>query len=280
MIMKQCRLHNIRFVLHVQDIYPESLSLKFPAWLRFILFPLYRIDKKVMRNSNRVIAISQNMKDYLVKTRNLSHDQVEVIENWQKVQISAKPMVSFDRHNYKRVFLFLGNLGPLAGVDTLIRGFVEAGLTDAALLIAGSGSEKKRLQETASGCRQIFFFDVPWDETGNMIAETDVCLLPVKKGGAYFSVPSKLSAYMLMGKPVIVMAENDTDSARVISASGAGWLGPPEDYKWLAAQLKELMYTGDEDLKLFGRKSEEYALLHFNEDIALQKFNGIFNELE
>lgn len=82
-IVKIAEKYNIKVVTHVQDVYPESLSNKMPRASTVLNFLFLPIDKFVLKNSDKIIAISTNMKNYLVKTRNLTESKIKVVQNWQ-----------------------------------------------------------------------------------------------------------------------------------------------------------------------------------------------------
>ena len=152
-IIKIAKKFNIKVVTHVQDVYPESLSNKMPragAVLNFIFLP---IDKFVLKNSSRIIAISTNMKNYLAKTRNLTESKIEVVQNWQ----NESAFIEYNKTKKKRsnkdrlfTFMYMGNIGPVAGVDLLIESFYKANLKKCKLIIAGSGSKKEELENMVS----------------------------------------------------------------------------------------------------------------------------------
>ena len=120
--------------------------------------------------------------------------------------------------------MYLGNIGPLAGIEVLFDAFAKADLKNARLVIAGSGPTKADLQQKSKrySCN-IEFWEVPAGKVPETQAQADVMLLPVKKGFANSSVPSKLIAYMFSAKPIIASVDAESDTAECITTSGAGW---------------------------------------------------------
>lgn len=80
--------------------------------------------------------------------------------------------------------------------------------------------------------------------------KADVMCLPMKRGSAMFSIPSKLPAYMFSAKPILSSVDKDSDTAVCIKDAKAGWVAIPEDAKDVARCMKkQLCYQGINFLK-------------------------------
>ncbi len=273
LIAKVCKRFKIPYIMHIQDIYPESLINKLPfglgAVVGLILMPL---EKYHLRNAKTIIVISENMKAHLLKTRKLDDEQLEVVYNWQD-EASFMQFVDQDNSNHKFTFMYLGNIGPLAGIETLINAFYLANLPDCDLVIAGSGANKKSCTELVKklGVTNILFRVVPAGAVPEIQQEAHVLLLPVIKGGAITSIPSKLPAYMFSAKPILATLDQESDTARAIKESGCGWVGPAEDIRWLKESFIQISQMSQEKLKEKGRLGQTYALTNFSKRGNLEK---------
>ena len=86
-LMDTAKRYNIPVVLHVQDIYPESLSKKIPLFGSIVQALLFPMDKKILPSSSKVVTISYKMRDYLLKSRHLDEEQLDVVRNWQNDEV-------------------------------------------------------------------------------------------------------------------------------------------------------------------------------------------------
>ena len=148
---KMASKHNVSLITHVQDVYPESLSNKMPLLAGLFNSILMPIDKFTLRKSKKIITISTKMRDYLSSTRNLSLKKIHVVKNWQNeeafiVHDEIKKNISNKEKLF--TFMYMGNIGPVAGIDFLIESFHNANLQKCQLVIAGSGSKKEELVNT------------------------------------------------------------------------------------------------------------------------------------
>lgn len=269
-IIKAAKQWNISCVTHIQDIYPESFTNRLPFVYKKILQSIFLpIDKFVLRNSKKVIAISGKMKYYLAKTRNINLNKIDVVNNWQDESTFIQCEQAIDENDSVKnsfSFMYLGNIGPVAGVELLIDAFNKANLQNAKLVIAGSGSMKEKLQSKCEllNNSNIEFCPVKEGKVPETQATADVMLLPIKKGAASSSIPSKLPAYMFSSKPIIACADSDSDTADAIRESDCGWIVEPENTDSLSEKMEEVRVMSKIQLEDMGKRGCEYALKQFS----------------
>ena len=233
-------------------------------------------DKFLLQNAAIVHTISEKMVDYLSKTRNLSKRHFVVVRNWQD-EYSFVEYAQQHANEKKQVepftFMYLGNVGPLAGIDVLFSAFKNAQLSNARLVIAGSGSAKSNLMEIAKTYKdcQIEFWDVPAGDVPKIQSQADVMMLPVKKGYALSSIPSKLPAYWFSSKPVLACVDEDSDTAFCIKESDAGWIALPENVESIAMTMRMVYSSSKEELNAKGKQGFDYAIKFFSKQMNLKK---------
>ena len=280
-IVKVAKKYNIPVAIHVQDVYPESLTNKLPALLGGVLKALLLpMDKYILRNSTKVIAISEKMKTHLVETRGIDADKVSVVINWQDEKEYLEYQKNYKAETHEKfTFMYMGNIGPVAGVDLLIDAFELTNLAGARLVIAGSGSMKDSLKEKAKNNQSIEFWDVPNGKVPEIQSKADVMLLPIKKGAASSSIPSKLPAYMFSAKPIIGSMDEDSDTANAISGAQCGAIVEPENARILADVMARMAVTNRRDLETMGKKGQQYALEHFSKGANLNNLTKVIGEI-
>ena len=272
-IVKMVKKYSIPSVIHVQDIYPESLTNKIPVFRNLIQKLLLPMDIFALKTVSKVIAVSENMKINFIQIRGVSPEKITIIPNWQDEDEFIKYYnlkTNFHRNNEVEnklfTFMYLGNIGPVAGLDFVIRSFALADLKDARLVIAGSGSRKEECLELASDYKNtnIHFWDVPPGKVPETQDKADVMLLPIKRGAAMSSIPSKLTAYLLSRKPIIACVEENSDTARVIKDANCGWVVPPEDFDKLMKFFQTIISFPKNDLIKYGANGFNYAEENFS----------------
>lgn len=279
-LVKTAKRLNIPVVLHVQDVYPESLIMKLPKIIgkvvRFLILP---IDRFILNNVQEVITISPQMKDYLISTRNLNQLNVKVIRNWQNDESFTNQILQKINKSDKFIFMFLGSISPSAGVELLIHSFASANIDNSKLIIAGGGSEKNRCLNLAKNYTcEIEFIEANLEDVPKIQAKADILLLPLKKGIGKTASPSKLSAYMFSKKPIIASVDIDSDTSRVINESKSGWVIEPENIDMMIDVMLEASLTDKSKLEIKGENGFKYAMKNLSRKNNLKSISNLITK--
>ena len=273
--------NSIPFVLQIMDIYPEALTNKLPSFFRLLIHvPLRRLDAWIAGSASKVLVISENMRTTYVNNRGLKLDSVTTIPTWQDESIFENitaRSVSCEKYNIPVspfTFLFLGNIGPVAGVDFLIRAFAAADIGYAQLLIVGDGAAKAdclKLTKQLNLSRVHFVSDPEASNVPALQSMAHVCLLPMKRGSGMSSIPSKLPSYLFSAKPVIATVDLGSDTAHFVRQADCGWVGEPEDCSWLANKMREVSVLPAERLEQLGKRGKKFGLSHFSKSAGVAR---------
>lgn len=277
-LVKSAGKYNIPVILHIQDIYPESIAEKQSGIFRWILLFLFiPIDKLILRKCSKIVTISSHMKEYLVRTRQIDTTKVFVVRNWQNDDKFLNVHHSDRTENSEFIFMYLGSINPSANVITLINAFVKARLKNCKLIIAGEGSNKPECLKVAQQYpdENIEFITAPVDEVHKIQQQADVLLLPLKKGIAKTATPSKLTAYMFSGKPIIACVDEVSDTANCILEAKCGLVIEPENQERLAISMQNIIKSDKILLEEFGKNSINYAIANFSKKVNLGKMISI-----
>jgi glycosyltransferase involved in cell wall biosynthesis len=280
-------------IMNVQDLYPESFFTKINSrFLNWVLKPMLVVDKFIARKSNHITVVSETLKKVYLTKRKIKESKITTIYNWQDESEFVKPIASkehlFEKYNLERlkdrfIFMYLGNIGPVAGVEHIINAYSGLKCNDTALVIAGSGTQKEKCVSLATkkGIDDIHFVDVPLglSPVVELQSISDVLLLPIHPEAADSSIPSKLIAYMFSAKPVITSANPYSETARSIKESGCGWITNSNDIlDWTS--IMRTAYEEDKIiLKAKGSNGFNYAIENYSKKGGLNKINQLFTKL-
>lgn len=272
-LAKTLKKLKIPLVLHIQDVYPESLIEKLPYLFKKLLIkPLIAFDKQIANNSSLLVVVSENMKNLYQKNRNILAKKVLLIQNWKDESFFVN--LENEQINDKVfTFMYLGNIGPVAGVDFLIMAFNEAKLHTSQLIIAGSGSEKGNCQNMVSklNLSNVYFIPAKLENVAQIQKTANILLLPTKKNAAMSSIPSKLIAYMFSEKPIIATVDAGSDTANAIENAKCGWVGEPENIAWLSEKMKELTQLPESTLAEMGKNGLKFGLKNYSKKYSCEK---------
>ncbi len=279
LIAQFAKKNQIPMVLQIMDVYPESLTEKLPTVLSAIIqTPLEKLDTWLARAAVSIVVISENMRKTYTEGRQIPAERVFTISTWQDEtafeNILPRPECcsKYGISDHPFTFLFLGNIGPVAGVDFLIHAFAEASMSNAQLLIVGDGARKSDCVKLVKqlGLSQVHFISDPdAASVPTLQGMAHVYLLPMKHGSGMSSIPSKLPSYLFSAKPVIATVDSDSDTANFVRQAECGWIGDAEDVTWLASKMREVSQLSTHQLETFGRRGKKYALEHFSKSTCV-----------
>jgi glycosyltransferase involved in cell wall biosynthesis len=230
-------------VLHVQDVWPESVTASpmVPGGRAGSVLhrALAATMSRLYRAAAGIAVIAPSMAGLLIE-RGADPGRVRTVLNWTDESmfrpVPASPAArEAIGHRGRCTVMFAGNLGPFQRVHTAIRAAAAVG-ERMDLVIVGSGSQERELRELAGELRATnvrFLGRRPPREMAGLYAAAEYQLLTLRDLPALRgTVPCKLQAALACGSPVIVSAAGD--AARLVSSAGAGLTCAPEDWRALA----------------------------------------------
>lgn len=276
LIIKACKKLNIESVLHIQDIYPETLINKLPVFKSFFHSLLLPIDKYTLKNANKIVTISSGMKNYLLKTRSLNNKSVKVVYNWQNIK---KPTGAI-KDNELFTFVYLGSLSPSAQIESIIEAFGELESEKAQLIIAGSGSDEVKLKSIANNYinAKIKFIPAPSNQVVEIQSKANVLVLSLREGVGKIALPSKLVSYMFSKKPILAIVEEDCDIEKIIIEAQCGWVVKQNDKYSAKNKMLELIGLDKSLLVEKGEKAETFAINNLSRKVNLEKLTKIITD--
>ncbi len=281
-IAKACVKYNIPYIVPIQDIYPECLLTKshIPDFVKKIIEGcLLPIDKYYQKHAFRVRTISDEMADYLSKTRNISRDKYLVVNNWQNdADFRELPK---SENNDNLVFEYVGSINVHANVDLMIKAFAEANIPNSELRIYGGGNQKESCQQLVKDLciTNVSFGFVSRNEIPEVQSDASVLILALPSGNGNLCLPSKLTSYLLSGKPVLASVDQDSSTKRILECEGCGKTVVPDDKDALVKGFKYFAELPSEAREMMGEKSREYAMTHLTREVNLSLVINSINQI-
>lgn len=272
-IAKACVKYGIPYNVPIQDIYPECLLTKshIPEFAKKIINGiLLPIDKYYQKHAYRVRTISEEMADYLSSTRKIDRNKYLVVNNWQNDDdfMNLPAAKSSD----KIVFEYVGSINVHANVDLMIKAFAEANIPNSELRIYGGGNQKENCQQLVKdlGLTNVSFGFVSRNEIPTVQSDASVLILALPTGNGNLCLPSKLTSYLLSGRPVLASVDQDSSTKRILEGEGCGKTVVPDDKDAFINGLKYFAELSSDEREQMGECSREYALKHLTREVNLQ----------
>jgi glycosyltransferase involved in cell wall biosynthesis len=200
--------------------------------------PFQFVERAFTRRTDRVVAISEAVRDFCVRRVGLPPGKVVVIRyglDGLPPPWGENPPLPLEG---RRVLLCVARLSPQKGVDTAIRALprIRRDHADAVLLVLGEGPERQRL-ETLAGELGVSGSVLMPGRVGDVAAlyrRADVVVHPARWEGFGLA----LLEAMLAGKPVVATRAG---SAPEVVGEESGTLVPPDDAQALGEAVSSLL---------------------------------------
>jgi glycosyltransferase involved in cell wall biosynthesis len=239
-------------------------------------------DRLIGRLLDRVIAVSEAARTFLIRGKGYRPDRVTVVPNGRDLSVftpgSARESVRKELGLDRAVPLVgvVGRLEPQKGHVYLLDAWpaVTRALPDARLLLVGDGALRGALAEQARERRVTdsvifagFRADVP-----RLLDAVDVLCLP----SLYEGLPLTAIEASAMARPVVATAVDGTPE--VVRDGHTGRLVPPADAPALAGALLDLL-RDPEGARRLGRAGRDWALARFDLDRQVEATARVYRSV-
>jgi colanic acid biosynthesis glycosyl transferase WcaI len=271
------RIKRMPHVLHIQDLQPDAavgLGMLDHKW--FIAM-LRRIERFNYRKAARVSVISEGMLRIL-KDRGV--ERLVYFPNW--IGAGAQPVergVFRASHGIgadEFVLLYSGNIGMKQGLELIVEAAARA--KEVRLILCGDGAARPRIEALIAGrgARNVTLLPLqPEEDYRRMMADADVCVISQRPGAGAAFFPSKLLSCAGLGKPVLAVADRESELARAVLEEGLGFWVAPGGIDAVAEAMRGLRTAKLADCALNG---SAFAA-RFAEQRVLRDFEAVLKEL-
>ena len=255
-----CKLFGARYYYHLQDIHPEateSVVRLNPIANRFLRW----MDNVVMRHAERLITLSEDMKQYIL-ARSGTKAPIHLLDN-PAVQVA--PVSGMER---EAGLVFCGNAGRLQRIPLLLDAICDytkqgGGLT---FTFAGAGLFAPQIAQLAEELDNVTYHGVVSAErAAELVNQNSWALLPIDDDVTRYAFPSKSSSYVLSGCRILAICGEQTSVARWVLEHGLGKVVEPEKAELVAAFKK--IESGE-----FGSGADEVGRDAFEEKLQIRYF--------
>ena len=270
-----------------QDVFPEIATelgrLGNPA----VVGVLRMLVGAYLRRADRIVAIGETMRRRL-EAKGASPDCLRVIPNWVDTSaITPQPRDNSWAQSHglesKFVVMHSGNVGHAQDLDSLVRAatFLRD-LDDLLIVIAGFGARHGEMVELS---KRLDVEDtvrfLPYQKRKRLplsLSSADLHVVGLAKGLAGYVVPSRLYGVLSAGRPVIAAADEDSETARLVSEVGCGLVIGPGRPELLARTIRAAR-DGAYDLEAMGRRGREYVEREADRSVAMERYRKLVAEL-
>ena len=278
------RVRRAPLVFNIQDVFPDVAVelgvIRNPGVIR----AAHALERFAYARADAITVLSDDLRGN-VAAKTHRPEKVRVIPNFVDTgAIRPSPRENSYRAEYgltdKMVVMYAGNVGLSQSLDTVIEAAAalsyEPGLV---FVVNGQGASRAELERKAAGLPNVRFVDMqPVERLPEVLAAADVHLVPLRKGLARSSVPSKTYSILAAGRPLVASVDEGSEVARLVERAGAGYSVTPDDAEALTKALRRMLDSPEEAAEMGGRGRE--FVEHWASPAAVAgSYEALFDEL-
>jgi colanic acid biosynthesis glycosyl transferase WcaI len=266
-----------------QDVFPEIAERVKRLEQPILLGALRRLVALYLKRADRVVAIGETMKLRL-EQKGAPAERVAVIPNWvDTAELTPRPRSNTwsEQHGLEDAFVVMhsGNIGHAQDLDTLVRAatFLRD-LSSLRIVVIGFGArhgEVTRLAQRLEVTGTVRFLDYqPRDMLPLSLASGDLHYVGLGRGLSGFVVPSRLYGILAAGRAVLVSADADSETARLVEEVGCGIVVPPGHPELVAGVIRDVV-EGRLSLEGMGERGREWVEREADREVAFGRYRTL-----
>ena len=285
------RLRRARSALRIEDVYPNVLVAAGMARPRSLLVrAIERATRALYRQMECVVVLGRDMAALAAEKLGDRAARMIYIPNWGDTE-SVRPMPRAENAllrelgiEHRFVVQYMGNMGRTHGVDALASAALRLrNRADLHFLFVGWGARKTALEETVRKERLGRVTVLPGCSPADLPSYANACDLSViafQPGMAGVSVPSRMYNVMAAGKPILAVADPESELARVVLEQSIGWVVPPDDLDALVAGIERAAATPAPILAAMQQRARQFVVSHHSKARVVEQYVALMGALE
>lgn len=208
-----------------------------------------RLEGVALRAATTVAVVSDSFIP-AVKAYGVESQRIALLRNWTRITRSpltrdqARARLGWPTDRFLAVHT--GNIGFKQDLGNLVEAARLLTGSSVHVVLVGDGSQRRALERQASGLRNVRFTGlVAEDLYPVVLAAADLLLVNERPSVGDMALPSKLTSYLVAGRPILAAVADGGASIRDLHGSGgAAWTIAPGNPAVLATALASLAQDG------------------------------------
>jgi len=270
-------------VFWVLDLWPDTLEAVGVVRSKIILSVIGRLVSFIYNHCDLLLGQSKSFLPHIQK--NSKNRRIEYFPSWadsaiQQVQKNTNSsMKSGDNFNV----MFTGNVGDSQDFPAILNAvdlLKENNSIHWTIVGDGriSGWLKKEIKKRGLEGVMTLAGRHPVEKMPEFFKQADALLVSLKDKPVYeMTIPGKLQAYLMSGKPILAMLSGE--GANIVAESGCGITCTAGNWKCLADAVQKLYSMPETELVSMGEKGIDFSMKEFNREHLISKLENWLLEL-
>ena len=271
-----CKRGNIRFIIDIQDLWPEAFQMVFhvPVLGNLIFAPFRHLANKAYEAADEIIAVSQTYVDRALSANSKSSTGHSVFlgTKLETFDTYARENLETEKREDEIWIGYCGTLGASYDITCVIDALSILKKDfdgKVKFVVMGDGPRKQEFENYAKAkdINAVFTGRLPYPIMCGKLVACDIVVNPITKGAAQ-SIINKHADYAASGLPVINTQECP-EYRELVEKYEMGFNCKNNDSKDLAEKL--LMLLDDSELRTkMGKNARKCAVERFDRKVSYQ----------
>ena len=276
-------------VYNAQDLFPDTLSGTGLAKKGGLLWKIGSwVARVTFNNTDKIIAISEDIKRTLVEEKGIPADKVVVVYNWVDsdavVPIAKEENPLFEEFGLNREkfhVVYAGNLGNAQNINIVVD--AAARLRDnenVEFVVFGSGGLESDIRPRieTEGLKNLRLLPLqPVERVKYVYSLGDVCLVSCKEGLGGSAMPSKTWSILSCGRPVLANFD-EGELQMILTKNQLGVFTKAGDLEGFVEAISQLAAEPEKCEKM-GARGRQFILDNLTKDAGTRKYAEVLRSV-
>ena len=276
-------------VYNAQDLFPDTLSGTGLAKKGGLLWKIGSwVARVTFNNTDKIIAISEDIKRTLVEEKGIPADKVVVVYNWVDsdavVPIKKEENPLFEEFGLSRDnfhVVYAGNLGNAQNINIVVDAAARLrDNEDVEFVVFGSGGLENdiRARIEAEGLNNLRLLPLqPVERVKYVYSLGDVCLVSCKEGLGGSAMPSKTWSILSCGRPVLANFD-EGELQMILTKNDLGVFTKAGDLEGFVKAIRQLSNEPEKCAEM-GVHGRQFILDNLTKDVGTRKYAEVLREV-
>jgi len=262
---KYAQANNIKFIIDVQDLWPEAFRMVFniPILSVLLFYPLQKKANFIYSVADEIIAVSKTYADRALRVNNKT-DNAHIVflgtelTYFDKLKNHPKNLYKVNNEFWIAYIGTLGHSYDLTCVINALKIVKSKGIKNIRFIVMGDGPLKKKFENYAKkeGVDTVFTGRLDYGEMVSILVNCDVAVNPISHRAAQ-SIINKHGDYAAAGLPVLNTQESE-EYKDLVRIYGIGLNSKNNDAEDLADKI-QILYFNKELREIMKKNSRKLA---------------------
>lgn len=282
-VARYCKTNKIRFVVDIQDLWPEAFQMvfKIPVISDLVFAPFKKYADSIYRSADDICAVSQTYVDRALKVNKKCKTGTTVFlgTNLDTFDAYASENPILHKSNDEIWIAYCGTLGSSYDLTCVIDAIkvLHQKQFSISFIVMGDGPRKKEFEEYAKEkkIKAVFTGRLTYNQMCSLLAACDITVNPIAHMAAQ-SIINKHGDYAASGLPVVSTQENN-EYRKLVEEYHMGFNCANNDPVDMAEKI-EILITNYELRCEMGKNARRCAEEKFDRRNTYSQLEGVILE--